>query len=62
MGGKPQFCGTVGEARQEWRNAEFIAAANPTVALELVRRLREAEKWKSAGASLTGSIPVPGTI
>ena len=39
----PQFCCTVGEARQEWLNAAFIAAANPAVVLELVRRLREAE-------------------
>ena len=39
----PQFCCTVGEARQEWLNAAFIAAANPAVVLELVRRLREEE-------------------
>ena len=36
----PQFCCTVGEARQEWKNAAFIAAANPAVVLDLVRRLR----------------------
>lgn len=44
VNGAPQFECTVGEARQEWRNAAFIAAANPFVVLELVRRLREAEK------------------
>lgn len=41
--GNPQFSCTVGEARQEWRNAAFIAAANPSVVLEMVRRLREME-------------------
>ncbi|OQA29577.1 MAG: hypothetical protein BWY57_03292 [Betaproteobacteria bacterium ADurb.Bin341] len=41
--GAPQFCCTVGEARQEWRNAAYIATANPAVVLELIRRLRAAE-------------------
>lgn len=38
------FHGTRGKAELEWANAEFIAAANPMVILEMIERLRIVEE------------------
>ena len=48
--GELQFSCTVGKAELEWKNAEYIAAANPSTVLELINRLKlttkEVNKWK----------------